>query len=669
MANGNISRMAHLLAHGNAAYGESRSAIYFYDKLNRLIMLKDLVEYAFDEMFEYDAQGRIVSQRRAENIGNASGGEYAYESGSNRLKSVAAGMGGTAGSRDMSDADNFVYDQDGNLVEDSSKSLTISYDWRDLPVEFTRETCTDYSGYVFCDSTKLIMAYDGAGRRISKTRMKKTAFDGPWYATLVTHYTGIGTEIRENPVNHEAKVVMNMPNGLGRYEPEDAAVPPSSSTSRTFEWCLKNHLGSTMLVYASAYGTPIELVSTNGADMRRWQSKEFDWLYGKFNFGARYYDPFFGLWMSPDPAGQFANPYTYGGDPLNYVDPTGMWAGGVGLVVSWDEQHGWGFGVGSAAEVGRYGINTSYMFHQDGSNTLDLGVDAKIPIQTPYVYLEINIGLGFSMNSYTGAVLSSHGGACVGEAGTCVGVDQGNSLYFDRGGGFQGMTVYTEVYVQIAGEARISTGYEAGLFGAEGRGMYAGVSGYGLHAELTHLDGGADAVEANYGMTQKAYLGYGNNTGAVDTNGNKKGNIVSMELWLPTLGKHFTFGDEYDVSKDGLNKALLNAIEKNFGKEFCNAYDNEKDFGKKAVMLNDAMLAAGFVETEHLNLLHGDGVKTTYARAGLLGKIWGNWGNIEIVTDYTKTGKPINLYSSYNYGNHWWTHLMIDVIGYYAQKY
>ena len=233
----------------------------------------------------------------------------------------------------------------------------------------------------------------------------------------------------------------------------------------------------------------------------------YDGRLGLYYFGARYYDPFFGLWMSPDPAGQFANPYTYGGDPLNYVDPTGMWAGGVGLVVSWDEQHGWGFGVGAAAEVGRYGINTSYMFHQDGSNTLDLGVDAKIPIQTPYIYLEINIGLGFSMNSYTGAVLSSHGGACVGEVGNCVGVDQGGSLYWDRNGGFQGATIYAEVYMQYAGEARISTGYEAGLFGAEGRGMYAGVSGYGLHAELTHLDGGADAVEANYGYRHQFDIG------------------------------------------------------------------------------------------------------------------------------------------------------------------
>ena len=74
-----------------------------------------------------------------------------------------------------------------------------------------------------------------------------------------------------------------------------------------------------------AYGTQIELVSTNGADMRRWQGKEFDGQHGKYYFGARYFDPFFGLWMSPDPAGQFSNPYTYGGDPVNYVDPNGEW--------------------------------------------------------------------------------------------------------------------------------------------------------------------------------------------------------------------------------------------------------------------------------------------------------------------------------------------------------
>ena len=58
-------------------------------------------------------------------------------------------------------------------------------------------------------------------------------------------------------------------------------------------------------------------------DSRRWQAKEFDSYINKYYFGARFYDPLFGLWLTPDPAGQFANPHTYGGDPLNYIDPNG----------------------------------------------------------------------------------------------------------------------------------------------------------------------------------------------------------------------------------------------------------------------------------------------------------------------------------------------------------
>ena len=71
------------------------------------------------------------------------------------------------------------------------------------------------------------------------------------------------------------------------------------------------------------YGTAVELSANGADDRRRWQGKEFDGEHGKYYFGARYFDPFFALWASPDPAGQFANPYSYGGDPVNYVDPSG----------------------------------------------------------------------------------------------------------------------------------------------------------------------------------------------------------------------------------------------------------------------------------------------------------------------------------------------------------
>lgn len=105
-----------------------------------------------------------------------------------------------------------------------------------------------------CDSAKLVIAYDGSGRRISKTRMNRKV-GNYWCPELRTHYTGVGTEVRESFTSYggevmETKVVVNMPNGLGRYGVEDAEKLPGSSPL-DFEWYLKNHLGSTMLVYGT----------------------------------------------------------------------------------------------------------------------------------------------------------------------------------------------------------------------------------------------------------------------------------------------------------------------------------------------------------------------------------------------------------------------------------
>jgi len=349
--NGNISRMVHELAHGNDAFAKRRDVKYTYDLLNRLTRVDDAGEDYFDEYFAYDEQGRIVAQRRDTSIAKNVGGEYTYESGTNRLKSVAMGMGGTADERPMSDADNFVYDRDGRLVEDRSKHLTITYDWRGMPVEFKRETACNYHGHPLCDSTKLVMDYDGTGRRISKTRARKE-FGGDWKTELVTHYTGIGTEVRENPVNGETKVVVNLPNGLGRYMPEDASagdfgfgggyMPPEK-----FEWYLKNHLGSTMLVYGTqgyswtdaadvgspiaaydyrAFGEQVSLAEPSDKVTETFTGKELDDETGLSNHGARLLDPMLGVWISVDPKRFFPSPYLYMGNgynPIRFADLNG----------------------------------------------------------------------------------------------------------------------------------------------------------------------------------------------------------------------------------------------------------------------------------------------------------------------------------------------------------
>ena len=200
------------------------------------------------------------------------------------------------------------------------------------------------------------MAYDGSGRRISKTRWVKKLGSQEWEKELVTHYTGIGTEIRENYAGpaKQTKVVVNMPQGLGRYGIEDAENPDMGSgvgyiPNAKFEWYLKNHLGSTMLVYGTqsdanpahsdigtplaaydyrAFGEMVELTPPpTGKVTENFTGKELDDETKLSNHGTRLLDPMIGMWISVDPLRFFTSPYLYMGNgynPIRFADLTGM---------------------------------------------------------------------------------------------------------------------------------------------------------------------------------------------------------------------------------------------------------------------------------------------------------------------------------------------------------
>ncbi len=483
--------------------------------------------YSSDESYTYDAQGHLTGYTTDNsNIGSGTYGydglgrllfkneagtqiSYIYENA--HFRPLAMTVGGITTAF-------YVYDASGNvwLDKNSKNSYTINALglpsrvrlFSDDPIITTYDEVqgdANLAGQIgFTD-----MAYDEAGQRI----WTKFVVGAPAYETKVT-YPGIGEY-----------------SYLGRYHSEDLELTRIDLLGggyrtglngealfpvKDLQGSIRGYANKTGLKSAFGYrpyGMTVYLGRYASDSDERWQGKEFDGEHDKYYFGARFYDPFFGMWISPDPAGQFANPYSYGGDPLNYIDPTGMWALGLGLVVGYDESHGWSFGIGAAAEFGDIGVNAAFSFNQDGSKSLSLSANASIPVFNTGLW--INAGLGFNLNSYTGASFSRSAGVCYGaSSAACAGVEVGQGVSWDRSGGFNGMTVYAEAYVTYAG-VRTSVGYEHGFFGAEGRGLYAGIGGYGLHAQVSQNGGFSwgfskqfDAVNYNSKQAQLTMLGF-----------------------------------------------------------------------------------------------------------------------------------------------------------------
>ncbi|NLE04593.1 MAG: RHS repeat-associated core domain-containing protein [Crenarchaeota archaeon] len=184
----------------------------------------------------------------------------------------------------------------------------------------------------------MTLAYDGAGSRITKKRERKVS-GGEWTTELATHYTGIGSEIREDAINNATKVVVNLPQGLGRYDIASASES-SANTVPSFEWYLKNHLGSTMLVYGTngndgslkaaydyrAFGEQVDLTWPTDKVTETFTGKELDEETDLSNHGARMLDPMLGLWIAVDPERFFSSPYLYmsnGYNPIKAIDPNG----------------------------------------------------------------------------------------------------------------------------------------------------------------------------------------------------------------------------------------------------------------------------------------------------------------------------------------------------------
>lgn len=669
---GRTSQVSYKNAAGKTLYSET--VTYPSVVAGRLATAKHVWDgYSSDESYTYDAQGRLTGYTT--DNGSIGNGAYGYD-GLGRLLSKREGDTTIAYTyintlfrpmmmnvNNSADTTYYFYDPSGNVWIDRNSKNTYTINALGLPSRvrlFSNDPVNSTYDDVLSDAylTGQIgftdMAYDEGGQRI----WTKFVVDAPAHETKVT-YPGIG-EYTYFGQYHSDNLTLTRVDLLGggyRTGLKGEALFPV----KDLQGSIRGYVNKTGLKSAFGYrpyGTTVDLARYSSESDERWQGKTFDGEHGKYYFGARYYDSFFGMWMSPDPAGQFANPYSYGGDPLNYIDPTGMWAIGLGLVIGYDKSHGWSFGFGAAAEVGGFGVNASFSFNEDGSKSFNLSVNASIPLLTSGAWL--NAGGSFSFNTYTGFSLSRSAGVCWGAS--CFEVGDGFTL--DRNGKF-GMTVHAEAYVTYMG-VRASVGAEAGFFGAEGRGLYAGIGGYGLHAQVSHLDKGFDSDNVSWGMKLSILQGITDDGNKIAEDGVH--NKVSNLLWIlefGSLGK-FKIGASVDETNAGiqakLKKELLDLAGKDskFAEDLLADYESDENkprgFISKSMLLkiiNELLEPKGLVKVNR-----GGKNKITYSKNKF------QWGNIEFKTNDGGN----SYYSSYNYAASPIGHFWLDMVGYWLSN-
>jgi RHS repeat-associated protein len=295
-------------------YDPTRSWVYGYDSLDRLVKARSGVSAAFDQAVYASndtAYPRIFDHDSSDNMTKntllcATSPTMAYPTGSaSAIRPHApTSICGTAVSYDAN-GNTSVYDPDG--ASGVKTSRTLIYDLENRPL------------FQLSNGAATIFAYGPDGERT----LKKAA------SGTVTQYLG-----------HDAE--WNVTNGmLTAYLHSEVMLEKPGSGSVVASYLVKDHLASARLVIKpgsttaqdyAAYGRPLSALSTSRAYINERYDSETELQY----LHARYYDPLLSRFLTPDTwdpmlPGVDINRYAYAGnDPINKSDPNGHMSGACG---------------------------------------------------------------------------------------------------------------------------------------------------------------------------------------------------------------------------------------------------------------------------------------------------------------------------------------------------
>jgi RHS repeat-associated protein len=313
---GNVTEIKHT----NAASTVLEDFTYQFDAANRLSSETDTINgTAATITYGYDASNQLTS---------AGGTNYGYDANGNR--NIGSSQVGANNQLTTDGNWNYQYDPEGNVIQkvgvsggpDGGISWVFSYDNRNN-LTGAQETV---NGTLTIQET---MAYDALGQRVEldvtqggTTTVTRFAYDqtgGVWADLNGTNQIQVRRISLDTLDNFVARV--------GSDGTEAWYLTDQLGSSRG----LMNNSGSlTDGIRYDAFGNVTSESSPANGDRFKFGGGEFDGNLNLYHFGARWYDPAGGRWMSQDPLGlgPDSNPYRYvANEPTAQTDLTGLASG------------------------------------------------------------------------------------------------------------------------------------------------------------------------------------------------------------------------------------------------------------------------------------------------------------------------------------------------------
>jgi len=348
----------------NKSFQDGTSITYGYDTINRLISesKQSSSSTVYTNLYTYDLVGNRLTWTKNTSLGNfwtidapsmpaqvltnMTSSGFGQSANGNQPVSLVRNYTYDAANRLNSwnytsnvnqivfpiESDSYVYDNNGSRTfkqkirkgeEATPQNTSYAYDFEN---RITSLGYTNIPGITGMQSDQL--GYNGEGLRMQA--IKNSVLESYLY-------DGFNIVVEKDTSGNTAKTYtrgLDASGGIGGILDQNYVVSGTPVT-QYFDY---NDLGSvanlttTTGATASSYnfdafGNLLTTQAGNDTNRYLFSTKELDKRSGLYYFGARYYDPEVGRWLTPDPLGMIDGPNIYAyaqNNPINLVDPYGL---------------------------------------------------------------------------------------------------------------------------------------------------------------------------------------------------------------------------------------------------------------------------------------------------------------------------------------------------------